>query len=163
MDQIPLQHSWTDHPCCSCVSVCQMDKWPVRVSLMYWLPPSACRSLCLFTRSLLYVRLFLCFFSPLCFPFYSYFSLSLCLSSVSLPSFALPLISPPSESSNRSVHGIRAFQIVGRSQFGFHCTLTLLFGLSLFISVLTLVPQCCLTFFNPASHSPYLAQTSLPS
>lgn len=129
MAPIPLLHWETDHPCCSCISVCQLDKWPVRVAVMYWLPPSACLSLSL-TLSSHSASFLSIFISPMLLPslpvyfqLFPFLSLSLC--PVSPPSFLLPLIesSLPQRALISVYMALSAIQMAGSTQFGIHCVL----------------------------------------
>lgn len=120
--------------------VCQLDKWPVRVAVMYWLPPSApWLPLAAHSLSLLAVCLCFFYFFILMLPSLLLYFHSSCLS-ISLlhlsSSAATNWVLPSSGSSNLSVHGISAVQMAGSSQFGFFCFSG---SVSLFISITTLV------------------------
>lgn len=105
----PTSHctTQTDHRCCCCVSVCQLDKWPVRLAVMYPLPSSAHlplpSDLC---------RLFLCL-PPI--PWFYH------------PPPPLPMCP---ERSNLSIHGISAAHTSGCSHFGSRCVLAIILATS---------------------------------
>lgn len=135
MADILLHHLETDHPCRCCVSVCQLDKWPVRVAVMYRHAPSVPLSLSLksFTHSASSLSFCLVFIS-LMLPILPFFFYLIILRLSSLSSAAINSVLPPSESSNLSVHSIRANQMSGCSQFGSHSVLVIILVVSLFLS-----------------------------